>query len=98
MMVSENYVKMPVGQSFMRSRVCTQLENEEEEESWREGDQMAVQFGVRTNGPELFVHECMSQGMGVKEVKEKKKVLGWSTENGVSQWRKILKKCKNGEV
>ena len=31
-----------VGQSVMRSWDCSQIENEEEEESWREGDQMAA--------------------------------------------------------
>ena len=34
-------VQRPAGQSFMRSWGCSQIENEEEEESWREGDQMA---------------------------------------------------------
>ena len=32
-------VQRPVGQSFMRSLNCSQIENEEEE-SWRQGDQM----------------------------------------------------------
>ena len=30
--------------------------------------------------PELVVHERMSQGKGVKGMKEKEKVIGWSTE------------------
>ena len=37
-------VKRPVEQSFMRSWDCSQIENEEDEESWREGDQMAAQW------------------------------------------------------
>ena len=37
-------VKGPFEQSFMRSWDCSQIENEEEEESWREGDQMAAQW------------------------------------------------------
>ena len=37
-------VQRPVGKSFMRSWDCSQIENEEEEESWREGDQMAAQW------------------------------------------------------
>ena len=32
-----------VGQSVMRSWDCSQIENEEGEEPWREGDQMAAQ-------------------------------------------------------
>ena len=35
---------------------------------------------VMQNAPELFVHERMSEGIGVKGIKEKKKVLGWSME------------------
>ena len=31
-------------QSFMRSWDCSQIENEVEEGSWREGDQMAAQW------------------------------------------------------
>ena len=78
------------------------MENEEEEESCREGDQMAaqwdeeqtleeilerrrvegrkVQLEAMQNAPELFVHERMSQGIDVKGIKEKKKVLEWSME------------------
>ena len=37
-------VRSPVEQSFMQSWDCLQTENEEEEESWRERDQMAVQW------------------------------------------------------
>ena len=37
-------VKRPVEQSFMRSWDCSQIENEEEEESWREKDPMAAQW------------------------------------------------------
>ena len=33
-----------IGQSVMRSWDCSQIENEEEEVSWREGDQMAAQW------------------------------------------------------
>ena len=32
---AKNDVKRPVGQSFMRSWDCSQIENEEEEESWQ---------------------------------------------------------------
>ena len=35
-------VQRPAGQSFVRSWDCSQIENEEEEERWREGDQMAA--------------------------------------------------------
>ena len=37
----KNDVERPVEQSFLRSWDCSQIENEEEEESWRERDQMA---------------------------------------------------------
>ena len=40
----ENDVKRPVELSFKRSWDCSQIENEEEEESWREGDQVAAQW------------------------------------------------------
>ena len=33
-----------VGQSGMRCRECSHIENEVEDESWREGDQMAAQW------------------------------------------------------
>ena len=36
-------VQKTAGQTFMRSWDCSQIENEEEEGSWREGDQMAAQ-------------------------------------------------------
>ena len=44
------------------------------EERWKEGP---AQFEFMQNVLELFVHERMSQGIGVKG-KEKKKVSGWS--------------------
>ena len=37
-------VQRPVEQSFMRSWDCSRIVNEEEEESWREGDQMAARW------------------------------------------------------
>ena len=40
----KNDVKRPVEQSFMRSWDCSRIEDEEEEETWREGDQMAAQW------------------------------------------------------
>ena len=87
----------------MRSWDCSQIENDEEVESWQERDQMAaqwqeeqkmedilgrrrmegspVQFEAVQNMPEFFVRERMSQGTtGVKGIKEKKKVSGWSAE------------------
>ena len=93
-------VKRPVEQSFMRSWDCSQIENEEEQESWRERDRMAAQWDeeqqlkeileqrrmegsslqleVMRKVPGLVVHESVSQGKGVKGVKEKKKVSGRS--------------------
>ena len=37
-------VQRPLGQSVTRSWDCSQIENEEEDISWREGDQMAAQW------------------------------------------------------
>ena len=50
-------VKRPVEQSFMRSWDCSQIENEEEEEeSWRERDQMTAQWAE-----EQKLHEIVEQ-------------------------------------
>ena len=40
----------------------------------------SLKLEVMHNLPELVVHERMSQGKGVKSLKEKKKVPGWSIE------------------
>ena len=88
------------GQRVKRKWDCSQIENEEEEESWQEWDHMAsqwdeeqklgeilerrrmegtsLQLDVMQKVPEKVVHERMSQGKGVKGLKEKK-VAGWST-------------------
>ena len=39
----KNDVRRQVEQSFMQSWDCSQIENEEEEKSWREKDRMAAQ-------------------------------------------------------
>ena len=44
MMVSRKAAQRPAKRSFMRSWDCSHIENEEEEEGWREGDQMAAQW------------------------------------------------------
>ena len=68
----KNAVQRPVGHR----------NEEEEEESWREGDQMAAQWDEEQKlddmqkVPEPEMHERMSQGKGVKDLKEKKKVAG----------------------
>ena len=61
-------VQRPAGQSVMRSWDCSQIENEEEEESWRERDQMAAQrdeeqkleefLGTKKDGRKLFAIGC----------------------------------------
>ena len=45
-------VHRPAGQSFMRGWDCSQIKNEEEGESWREGDEMTAQWheGQKTGG------------------------------------------------
>ena len=47
-------VQRKTGQSFMRSWDCSQIENEEEEESWREGDQMAAQWDEEQKQEEIL--------------------------------------------
>ena len=37
-------VQRPVGERVVRRWDCSQIEDEDEEESWREGDQMAAQW------------------------------------------------------
>ena len=54
-----NDVKRPVGQSFMRSWDCSQIENEEEEESWREGDKMAGQWHEEQKLEEILERKWM---------------------------------------
>ena len=64
-----------------------------DEESWQEGDQMTAHWDEeqkleeflerrRMEGStlQLVVYERMSQGNGANGTKEKKKVIGWSTE------------------
>ena len=58
-------VQRPVGQSFMRSWECSQLENEEEEESWREGDQTARgDLGAKKDGRKLLEVGGHAKGTG----------------------------------
>ena len=62
--------------------------------TWMKGN--SLQLEVMQKAPELVVHERMSQGKGVKCIKEKKRVTGWSSEemkeNQILLWRKTLKK------
>ena len=85
-------VQNPAGQSFLRSWDSSQMENEEEEESWREGDRMPAQWEEEEKleeiverrriqkVAELVVQKRVSHGKGVKGPKEKKRVPGWSIE------------------
>ena len=60
-----------------------QWEEEQHLRGWIERRRMegsSLKLDVVQNVPELFVHEGVSQGIGVKEIKEKKKVSGWSLE------------------
>ena len=66
-------VQRPVEQSFMRSWDCSRIENGEEEETWREVDQMAAQWEevqkleeiVWKDGRKLFLQvELMQKGTG----------------------------------
>ena len=52
----------------------------------------SLQLEVLRKVPELVVKERMSQGIGVKGFKEKKKVTGWSMEEmeekpNIAVWR-----------
>ena len=53
----KNDVKRPVEQCFMQSWDCSQFENEEEVESWREGDQMAAQWDEEQKWRRLWNEE-----------------------------------------
>ena len=79
-------VQRPVVQSFMRSWDCSQIENEEEEKIWREGDQMAAQFDeeqrTKMDGRNLFAVGGHAKGTGP------------SGQERMSQG----KKCKHGET
>ena len=73
-------VQRPAGQSFMRSWDCQQIESEEEEESWREGDQMAAKWDQEQKLEGIFRtkkdgKKLLAIGGGPKE---KKRVPGWS--------------------
>ena len=77
-------VQRPVGESAMRSWDCSQIENEAEDESWREGDQMEVHWdeqpktggdpGTKKDGRKPF-----AAGGQCKKVRELV-VQGWSIE------------------
>ena len=66
----KNDVKRPVEQSFMRSWDCSQIENEEEEESWQERDQMATQW---------------DEGQKFEEILEQRRMKGRSLQLEVMQ-------------
>ena len=81
-------VQRPAGRRVTRNWDVLQIENEEEDVSWREGDQMAARAksggdrGIEGNSlklvvmqkvPGLVVQERMSQGEGVKGLKDKKR-------------------------
>ena len=55
----EEAVRRPAGQSFMRSWDCSQIENEEEEESWQEGVQMAAQWDEEQKLEEILERRRM---------------------------------------
>ena len=50
-------VQRKAGQSFMLSWDCSHIENEVEEESWREGDQLAAQWKRSNNWKEQLKEE-----------------------------------------
>ena len=71
MMVLENDVKRPLEQSFMRSWDCSQIENEEEEESWGEGDHTAAQWDEEQNMEEILERRWMEGSPVQLEVMQK---------------------------
>ena len=60
----KNDVKRPVGQSFMRCWDCSQIESEEEEESWQEGDQMAAQWDEEQKMVEILERRRKPRAVG----------------------------------
>ena len=73
-------VKRPVEQSFMRSLEYSQIVNEEEEERWRERDQMAAQW--EHNGMKSKSWRRSWNKEGWKEA-----LCSWrSCERFLSQW------------
>ena len=64
-------VQKPAGQGVMRSWDCSQIENEEEEESWREGNQMAAPWDEEQKLDEIVERRRM-EGSSLKlEVMQK---------------------------
>ena len=55
----ENEGKRTRGQSLMRNWDCSQIEKEEEEESWQEGDQMAAQWDAEQKLEEILERRRM---------------------------------------
>ena len=58
-------VQKPAGHTLMRSWDCSQMVNEEEEERWREGDQMAAQWEEEQKLEEI-VERRGSEGSSLK--------------------------------
>ena len=65
-----------VGQSVMRSWDCSHIENEEEEESWREGEQMAAQRDEEQNLEETLERRRMEGSSLQLKVMQKGPTLG----------------------
>ena len=86
-------VQKPAGQSFTRSWDCSQVVNEEEEESWREGDQMAAQWEEEQRLEEI-VERRRSEGSSVK-VEVMHKVPELVVHEGMSHGKGV--KGPNGE-
>ena len=66
-----------------RDQMAAQWDEEqklEENLERRRKEGSPVHFEFMQNVPQLFVHERMSHRIGVKRIKEKKKVSGWSME------------------
>ena len=61
----ENESKRIGGQDLMQRWDCSQIENEEEEESWQEGDQMAEQW-VEEQHLEGIVERRRTEGSSLK--------------------------------
>ena len=64
-------VRRPAGQSFMRSWGCSQSENKEEEETWRQGDQMAALWDEEQQLEEILERRGMEGSSLQLEVMQK---------------------------
>ena len=92
---AESTAQRSVGQNVKQNWDCSQIEAEDEDEEWRKGDQMEMQWNEDEKLEEMLerrrvqaevmqkVPELVAHeriSQGEKSGEEQKKVKGWSTE------------------